>query len=635
MRSRPVSLLLFLLGLSLLPGVARAEGIRVQCVPGHLLLGVDREAEVRIQVDPSATGLELFVSAGELGPLTREGPGVYRAVYVPPRQKLPLQVIVTALGKGAKGVLDGWTVLPLWGQGEAEVRTRPGAPVTLQVGEQTFGPIEADASGLAHIPVKVPPGVHEAFFGRRRIDLGVPPQPFVHPVTERRELRADREETVNIRLYTLKPEGGPSRSRALSLSASRGSVSAPAELEPGVSIVRWTVPPGPVGILELKGSVSGEPRGTFGVRLAAVAGPPQHFEMRVDRKELVAAEEVRVAVEVSARDAVGNPAKAALRLEAELGSGAVLTERRPGEYTGALVLTPGFGGRETLELRLLAEGISEPVLTRTLTLRAAEPARVTLESLQPMLVADGKTEAVWRISVADRFGNPVREPRPQATPSDGSVSKLLPNEPGSYVLRYVPPEARVDHLSRLEVRAGQAKGWGELPLLHRRPVLLVAARAGLMTNFADVRAPSAGLRLEAWPMPSLPVVGVLLDTSYLRFSRTGGAGVPGFTGLNEQLDTTVALGLRTLRMQGIQGWVAAGPSLARVRSRATLGTGPELEEGTWVLGGQAMAGASLSLGRGQPFLEARFCWFADPSLHVLRGSLRGVGLSLGYRHEIF
>ena len=255
--------------------------------------------------------------------------------------------------------------------------------------------------------------------------------------------------------------------------------------------------------------------------------------------------------------------------------------------------------------------------------------------MQALLMADGHSEAVWRISVADRFGNPVREPWPEAALARELASTLLSKAPGTYELRYVPPAADEDHVSELEVRVGEAHGRGTLPLLRRRPVLLVAPRAGLMTNLGDVLAPSAGLRLELWPLRQWPFVGLLLDTGYLGFSRTGGPAAPGFTGRNEWLDTTVAVGLRTSRENGLQGWVAAGPSLARVRSRVAWSEGPVLEEGTWVWGAQAMVGVGLPLGRGQPFLEARVSWFDDPSLRVLRGALWGGGLHVGYRLELF
>lgn len=614
---------------------ATARGsIRIQCVPDHVLLGAEREAEVRIELEPSATGLELFASRGEVGPLTRVAPGVFRATYVPPRENLPQVVVLAARARSPQGELEGWTTLPLWGQGEAEVRTRAGAPVTLRVGSREYGPVSADPNGLARIPVAVPPGVHEAFFGSKRIDLGVPPQPFVHAIARRRELQADREETVDLRLYFVTPEEGARPPGAFTFVPSRGSVGALTEVAPGVSVVRWTVPPGPVGALTLKGSVPGERRWSFSVRLEAVPGPARRFELRVDREVLVASEEMRVAVQVSARDAVGNPARVGLRLDSELGR-VTLTERRVGDYAGELELAPDFGGRERLELRLLAEGDSAPVLTRAVTLRAAAPARVLVEPRWPFVVADGRSEATWRIRVTDRFGNPVSEPWPEALPAGVSASSLLSREAGTYELRYVPPVAQVDHVSELEVRVGKVSGRGSISLLRQRPVLLVAPHLGLMTNLSNVVAPSVGVRLGVWPAHPLPDLGVMLDTSYLRASRAGGDAVPGFTGSGEWLDVTLALALRTTPERGFQGWVAAGPSVTRVRGRARLGEGPVLEEATWVLGAQAMVGAGIPFGPGLPFLEARFLWFDDPGLHVLRGALRGGGLHVGYRLELF
>ena len=618
-----------------LPRTPATGSIRIRCEPDLLLLGRDSQAEVHIELDRSATELELFASRGEVGPLIRVKPGVFRTTYVPPRQSHPQVVILVALARGQRGaVLDGWTQLPLWGQGKAEVMTRPGAPVTLRVGGQEFGPVSANERGMATIAVEVPPGVHEALYGDKRIDLGVPPQPFVHAVAQRRKLQADREETVDVRLYVVTPEAGTPRPGAFTFSPSRGTVGAPIEVAPGVSVVRWTVPPGPAGALVLKGSVLGQGRWSFTAPVEAVPGPARRFEMRAEPKVIVASENPRVAVQVSAKDAAGNPARAGLRLDTELGR-VTLTERRVGDYVGELALAPDFGGRQRLELRLLAEGEPAPVLTQSVALRPAEPARVTVKPRWPFVVADGRSEATWRILVTDRFGNPVPEPWPEVVPAGGPASLLLSGKAGTYELRYVPPVARERHVSELEVRVGKVSGRGSVSLLHPRPVLLVAPHLGLMTNLSDVVAPSVGARVELWPLLPLPDVGVLLDTSYLRASRSGGDGVPGFTARGEWLDTTLALGVRTRPGRGLQGWVAAGPSVTRVRGQARLGQGPALQEATWVLGAQAMVGAGIPVGPGLPFLEARFRWFDDPGLHVLRGALRGGSLHMGYRLELF
>jgi hypothetical protein len=645
MSSFSARLLLLLCGVLVGAGPARAAGaesarasargsIRIHCTPEYLLLGGEARAEVHIELEPSATGLELFASRGEVGPLTRVRPGVFRATYTPPRQNLPQVVILAALARGSQGVLDGWMEFPLWGQGEAEVLTRPGASVTLRVGSEDLEPVVADERGVARIDVTVPPGVHEAMFSGKRIDLGVPPLPFVHAVAQRRTLQADREETVDVRLYSVTPEAGMPPPGAFTFSPSRGTVSAPTEVAPGVSVVRWTVPPGPAGALVLKGTVPGQGRWSFTAKVEAVSGPARRFEMRMDREVLVASEKTQVAVQVSARDAAGNPARAGLRIDSELGQ-VTLTERQGGEYVGALELASDFGGRERLELRLLAEGESAPVLTQSVALRPAEPARVTVEPQWPFVLADGRSEATWHIRVTDRFGNPVPEPWPEALPPGAPAHSLQSRKAGTYELRYVPPVAREEHVSELEVRVGKVSGRGSVSLLHQRPVLGVAPYLGVLTNLSDVVAPSVGARVELWPRLPLPDLGVLLDTSYLRASRSGGDVVPGFMGRAEWLDATLALGVRTRRGRGFQAWVAAGPSVSRVRGSARLGQGPTLEQATWVLGAQAMVGVGIPFGPGLPFLEARFRWFDDPGLHVLRGTLRGGALHMGYRLELF
>ncbi|MFY0575574.1 hypothetical protein ACN28S_15485 [Cystobacter fuscus] len=296
------------------------------------------------------------------------------------------------------------------------MRTRARAPVSVRVGEQTFGPIPADAKGLARVPITVPPGVRTAFFGSRRIELGVPPWPYVHAVPNRREVWADREETVEVWLHLSRLEGTPQRPpRAFSFSASRGRVSAPIEREPGVFLVSWTVPPGPMGPLELRGAVGREPRWSLLVQVEARPGPAQHFEMRLDRDELVASEEARVLVEVSARDAVGNPTRAGLRLASELSEELPLVEQRAGEYAARLALPTRFAGRESVELRLLREGSATPVATRRLKLFAGKLARVRVAPLRPVLVADGLSEAAgtssWRIGSATPSWAPGPRPR--------------------------------------------------------------------------------------------------------------------------------------------------------------------------------------------------------------------------------
>ncbi len=612
----------------------RAPRIRIHCASERLLLGKDVQTRLRIELDAEATDLQVLASRGEVGPVTRVAPGVFQATYVPPRQTYPQVAILAAVAHGAEGVMDGWTVLPLWGQGEAEVLTRAGRSASLRVGEKDYGPVTADPRGVARIPVEVPPGVHEASFEGRRIDLGVPPLPLAQALAERRLLQADREQKVGVRIYTVTPEGKPHRRVAFSLRAPTGKVTVPVEVEPGVYVAQWSVPPGPVGPLELTGGVRGDRRWSFSVRVEREPGPARRFEMKLDRQELVAAEEARLGVEVSAWDGAGNPARATLRLESSLGGRVMLMERQPGQYAATLDVMPVFRGHQQLELRLLAEAGAEPVLTRGVPLRPAGPARVEVRPLQAAFVGDGQREATWRIAVADRFGNPVSAPAPVVVHTGGRPAAPLEREPGVYEVRFVPPATPMDQQEALEVRVGEARGQGRLTLLHRRSPLAASARAGMVTNFADVVAVSLGAQVEVWPELALRDLGLLLDVSFLRFARAGDALSPDFEGQNALLAATPALAVRGRWWRRVDVWGAVGPSAAWVHSSVRLGAAPVLEEGAWVLGAQALVGAGLRLGPGSPFFEARYCWFDDPSLLALRGSLRGGGFHLGYRLEL-
>jgi len=297
-------------------------------------------------------------------------------------------------------------------------------------------------------------------------------------------------------------------------------------------------------------------------------------------------------------------------------------------------VVPAFGGRQQLELRLFAGGGAEPVLTQGVALRPAVPARVEVQPLQATFVGDGRREATWRIAVADRFGNPVPAPAPVVVHTGGSPAAPLEQEPGVYEVRFIPPATPMDQLEELEARVGEASGRGRLTLLHRRPLLVASARAGVVTNFADVVALALGAQVEVWPELPLRDLGLLLDVSSLRFTRAGGALSPDFEGQNALYAATPSLALRSRWGPRVDVWGAVGPSAAWVHSSVRLGGGPVLEEGAWVLGAQAMVGAGLRLGSGSPFLEARYCWFNDPSLLALRGSLRGGGFHVGYRLEL-
>lgn len=631
-------LLLCLGGLLLaaLPGRAMAEEsalIRITATPEWLQLGRDTEAQLRIETGSEVTELQLFTSRGEVDTPVMEAPGRYRATFRVPRERYPQVAILSAEGRSPRGALHGWTVLPLWGQGTAEVRTRPGTPVSLRVGTQVFGPLTADAEGVARVPVRVPPGVEDATFGSQRIVLGVPPLPHVQAIVERPVVPGDSAQEVTVRLYAVTPDGQPRQGMGFVLEPTRGTAGPPEALAPGVSVVRWRLPPGPQGTVELRGSVPGEARSAFVVKVSVVPGPARRFTLSVDKETVTASEDTGVRVRVLAWDEADNPAEAELRLVSEFGEGVALRALGAGQYEGELALPARIGTRESVELRVRAAGIEAPVASRRISLSPAAPARVTVVALASEVITDGVREAGYRVRVEDRFGNPVREP-PVIAHASEPVGTLRPSGPGVWELRYLPPAVEDTRATGVEIHAGEAIGRGGFLLEPQRFRTATTFRAGVVTDFGRLQAPTAGVQVEYRPGTPVRGLGFALSADALSFGGLGEGARLDFEGRSTFLSLSAAPTLHLWLGRGVELWGGAGPSVAWVRSSAKLGAGPVLEEATYVWGAQGTVGLGRRFGPGVPFLEARALWFSDPSLHVLRGNLLGAGLLAGYRLEI-
>src|SRR5256885_6941347 len=117
--------------------VAMAAALHVDAEPRQLELSdepVRAVLHVRSQVEPHVSA-----SAGTISNLRREGADVWAADYLPPSESYP-QVAVIAATAGGEGA---WITLPLSGQGMAVVHTRPGAAISVGIGEGRLGTGEA------------------------------------------------------------------------------------------------------------------------------------------------------------------------------------------------------------------------------------------------------------------------------------------------------------------------------------------------------------------------------------------------------------------------------------------------------------------------------------------------------------
>lgn len=117
------------------------------------VLGRDAALELTLSVRGD---VHLVTTLGEVGAISiRDGVGHARLAL--PAQRSPAIVVVAAVSP--LGAIRDWIAVPLAGQATVKVNTDPRAQVAVQVGSSTFGPVVADARGIASVEIVVPPGV--------------------------------------------------------------------------------------------------------------------------------------------------------------------------------------------------------------------------------------------------------------------------------------------------------------------------------------------------------------------------------------------------------------------------------------------------------------------------------------------
>jgi hypothetical protein len=582
------------------PGAGGA--LRISAEPARLELGKDDGCELRVAAGPDVEELTFTASAGRIEGVRRLPGGGFVARFRAPPEHVPRVAIVAALGRGARGLEDGWLAIPMAGRGTARVRGAPGSSVTLRVGDRAFGPAVVDASGVAAIPVVVPPGIREAHQGFRPIDLPIPETPLVHAVADRTEVRADREERIRVLALVVAPHGAARRGDALAFEPSRGTV-AIAEREPGAWSGTWTVPPGPAGEDRLVVRLSSSAASRTVVRVAALAGPPATVAVLFDRPGLVAGGDPAT-VTARALDAGGNPVPATLVLDATAAELSDVRVVRPGEVVARVAAGERLRGSEAVVSAAAPDlGISG---ARALPLRPDAPATGRFAP-QQVVRGDGRTEVALRVAIADRFGNPVAA-APDVTAARGKILGVTRGGTGDFAVRYVPPQVERPEREILRARAGAAVATLEPLVAPRAPALRIEAGAG------------AGMDLGGGFSAGVLTLGVERPADLAVALRAG-------------LEPALRVEAGVLGTSGTAlGTALAGASLRHVASQtvtlsasATLGVA--FGEGSVSPAARAAAALAMRAGPLEPFLELSLLGASAPD----HGRFAAAALSLGAR----
>ncbi|HET9753706.1 MAG TPA: hypothetical protein VFP52_12120, partial [Myxococcales bacterium] len=525
------------------------SGVEVRAEPPLLRLDRADRAELSFRAPPG--DLRVQCSAGSLGDLREVAAGEWRATWHAPRAHLPRVAVIVARSGDAVGFL----ALPLWGQGEAEVRTRPGAVVDVRIGLETFGPMRAGKDGRAFVPVVVPPGVDYAEQGARQIDLKVPRTRTVQLAPMPLVLEADRERSVEIAVAAVTRGGAPLEAARLQLEASRGEIAGLTPLAPGLYRATWHLAAGPAAAAVVSATVPGDPdRARAEVQL--VAGAAARIELSAARQQ-AAAGGPALELRALAFDAAGNATADPLELAAS--SGALSSEAQSDGRYRLLFEAPRTLGPDraaTLTARSARTGASA-TLRIALASGTAERAEVLPE--RAAVIADGHSPVQVRVVLRDRFGNETSG-APELVADAGSVSAPVADGHG-FLATFVPPLLHEGGAATVAVRAGAAQGQARVALRPSIRGLALSARTGFFSDLHGLAAPLLGvegaLRTQALGVQ----LALVLDLTWAGGRQGGAVGGNVLDARDDFLIGSIAGAIRLPLSDRSAIWAQAGAAL--------------------------------------------------------------------------
>ena len=610
---------------------ARAAPLRLTASPTSLRLAEGGRVLLRIAAEGEQPVLS--TSVGRLEGLREVGSGIYEAEYIPPDSVDPAVAIVTATGPGS----FGWIPIPLHGTREVVVTAPHRTLVTVTVGNETFGPLPADARGMAVLRVAVPPGVHFASSSRnRRHDLEVSERGYLHVALDRTSLEASGSGEVTVRTVVLDEEGAPRLKAPLTLVVSEGKLGRTTEVAPGVFESRWQLGPGALRPARITAKVAGPEGGTAAAFVTRTAGVPQGAELEVDRTTVVAGDGDELRVTGQVVDAAGHPTDAPARLVVSLGADeearvlpdAVVEWLREGNvYTGRVQVPRQRDGQRELQVKLI--GPSGIEATATVGLRSGPPRQLRFET-PTSIVADGGAHEL-RVVMVDVYGNLAEGAgTPEVTAEVGKVGAPAERGPGVYQVDYHAPFAWEGGRDLVKAKLGELEGEEVIVLRSYGGSVVLAPKVGFTLGSGGLKSLTLAGELGLWRRS----LGLVLEGRWFRFSREDQlSATTQLTSEASFLGADATLAWRGPALGGIV-WLGAGGGLVFVSASATAPGLPETKASTTVPAAHAVLSWGRPAGPGIPFIEVRGGWQGDPGRGPVRGSLQTVTLNLGYRFNV-
>lgn len=481
--------------------------------PARIVLGETPAAKVTLTARlPSGAPLDvappaLTTSTGALSPPVRTAPGVWTFTFTPPKEAFPHVAIVAGSIDTASMSAVGFVPLRLWGKGETAVRTKPHSEVTVFIGNDSHGPVRADASGLAKVPLVVPPGPEHAVArsvdelgneSQKTIDLAVPSFNRVALVALDDPVAADGVGRARVLAFVVDKKGEPLFTAPLQPSASVGAFQGePVGVAPGIFLLQYRPGKAAPGTATVKAALDGAPGSLGTATLKLISGGPAQATLELSRTTLSADDERVVEVLLRLQDGAGSPVTArAASVDVDQGRIDSMAMLPDGARRIHWLLPADLRQeRATITARLPS---GQVLGTATVTLVAGRPAKVVFDEAGTV-VADGQRSLELVLRVLDRAGNEL-VPVDARIEVDAAAGQIVGATVDGKVLRarFVP--AINDHPDFVRVRgvAGDVRTEMLVRTAPRpRAWLLVGPGVAVGSNYGPIVAVGPDLSLLA------------------------------------------------------------------------------------------------------------------------------------------
>jgi hypothetical protein len=607
-----------------------------------VLLGKTESVGVTITLDepPGAEvrPLRVAVNVGSFSPVERIGPGRYKTVYVPPRERYP-QVALVAIWRetGPEAPID-FLRIPLYGSTKLPVGAKRGSDVTVEVGELTFGPVKVGAEGEIEVPISVPPGVNEAAvhvkepkgnIGNKKLPIDVPKYNRMTAGLVPHAIVADGVQEARLDVfYDL--GGADVPASKLKVTASSGEVRFE-RAEAGRYVYRYKPPQGESASkvefnVIVRGDVAAKATATLDIGQPA----PAKLVVRPPPKPVRADGASVAKVEVIVFDEQGlGLAGQDLKVTANDEALPKPTYRGNGVYEVAFTAPAEFPAGGLVQFVATAKDVQGAANYQLVAPSA--PSEVTARVVPDPIPADGRTQATVRLDVRDAAGLPLSGAKLLAVASHGTLGPLTDEGEGRYVAQLQAPKGVPDGKTLIRVvdSTGTFEQKVELPMREDPHRLLLGARAGYVHSFEDEQGPRFGLDLSfaVRAGPVMLLLSALAEVSWASQTVTDASGMISsksnlvFLPLMGRLAVELWAGRRLSVLIG----GCAGATWARYDT--TLNGFSSV---SWGPSGGGFAALHFAAGPGHLFLEAGYTY--SPITGVgFRVDAGGIGITAGYR----